>query len=130
MDWLRRFMMGRYGWDQLSLALVIFSCVLTFFADAFKLPFMVLLSYIPMLISIFRFFSRDTYKRSMENYKFSIILSPVYTRLKKAVHYIKESRSNRRFKCPNCQIGMWVPKGKGKIIITCPKCRTEFKKST
>ena len=31
------------------------------------------------------------------------------------------------FKCKSCGAKLRVPKHKGKITITCPKCRTSFK---
>lgn len=32
--------------------------------------------------------------------------------------------------CPNCPTKLRIPKGKGKLTITCPKCKTNFKMST
>lgn len=32
--------------------------------------------------------------------------------------------------CPNCPARLRVPKGKGKITVTCPKCITDFKMNT
>ena len=40
-------------------------------------------------------------------------------------------RSTYRFyKCPQCKQTVRVPKGRGKICITCPKCKTEFIKKS
>ena len=39
---------------------------------------------------------------------------------------IKDRRENRIYKCPSCKQRIRVPRGKGKIAITCPQCRTEF----
>ena len=36
----------------------------------------------------------------------------------------------RFFKCPQCKQTVRVPKGRGKICITCPKCKTEFIKKS
>lgn len=33
-------------------------------------------------------------------------------------------------KCPNCKKMLRLPRGKGKLIVTCPTCRTEFYKKT
>lgn len=130
MNWLARFMMGRYGNDQLSMALIIFSILMTWIGQLTRLPVLIWIGYIPFGISIFRILSRDIQRRRMENYKFMAQMAPVFARLKKLQYFIKESRTHRRFACPNCRVKSWVPKGKGKIIITCPKCRTEFKRIT
>jgi predicted RNA-binding Zn-ribbon protein involved in translation (DUF1610 family) len=123
-------MMGRYGGDQLSMALLILSVVLTLIGDFARIPLLALIGYIPLGIGIFRILSRNINKRRMENYKFMTLMSPVYSRFKEVQYWAKESKTHRRFKCPNCGTKLWVPKGKGKIIVTCPKCKTDFKKRT
>lgn len=130
MNWLRRFMMGRYGGDQLSMALLILSFLLTFMAGIIRLQVFAYISYIPLWMSIFRILSRNIEKRRMENYRFAILMSPVYSWLGKTRNRAIKARTHRWFKCPNCRTRLWVPRGKGKIIITCPKCKTEFKKRT
>lgn len=37
---------------------------------------------------------------------------------------------NMIIKCPNCDSKLRVPRNKGKISITCPKCSTSFEKDT
>ena len=32
--------------------------------------------------------------------------------------------------CPDCDASLRLPKGKGKLAVTCPKCKTEFKTTT
>ncbi|MDI6619618.1 MAG: hypothetical protein QME45_13340 [Clostridiales bacterium] len=130
MNWLRRFMMGRYGGDQLSLALLILSFLLAFIARIARLPLLVFISYIPVGICVFRMLSRDTSRRSMENYKFMMIVNSFYSWIRQKWGHIKNSKTRRYFKCPYCAASLWVPKGKGKIIITCPKCKTQFKRRT
>lgn len=126
MNWLKRFMTGRYGGDQLSIALLIFSFLLTLIARLSGLPLLSIIGYIPLGICIFRMFSKNIQKRSMENYKFSMFISPVYAWFKKTQKRISESKTHRYLKCPKCKAQLRIPKGKGKIIVTCPKCKNEF----
>lgn len=130
MNWLRRFMIGRYGGDQLSTALLIFSVLLTLIGKLASLPLLTFMSYFPLWACIFRMLSKNISKRRMENYKFTMLISPAYSWLKKKIKHVKDTKTHRYFKCPNCRTELRVPKGKGRIIITCPKCRTEFREKT
>ena len=130
MDWLKRFMMGRYGGDQLSVVLLVLSIFLTILARLINLPLLAVIAYIPLVICIYRMFSRDISKRSMENYKFAMLVSPLYSWFKKTQQRVKDTKTHKYFKCQNCKTTLRVPKGKGKIIITCPKCKIQFTKKT
>jgi len=130
MNWLRKLMMGRYGSDQLSMVLIIFSFILTFIAGLTSLPILASISYVPLGICLFRVLSKDIAKRRMENYKFSILISPVYSWFKKTQKRVKDSKTHRFFRCPKCNANLRLPKGKGKITITCPKCNTDFSRIT
>jgi hypothetical protein len=127
MNWLRRFMTGRYGGDQLSMALFILAALLIFIAELTSSSPLIVIGYVPLGIAVFRILSRNIPQRSMENRKFAILMSPVYSWFIKTRHRIKDVKTHRYFVCPNCKQSLRVPKGKGKIIITCPKCKAEFK---
>ena len=119
---LRRFMAGRYGTDKLSLSMLVVSLILSLVGGFVKFPLVNLLitaaSYILMFWAIFRSLSRNTYKRYQENRKFL----QFFDRLK--------DREHRYFDCPNCNQPVRVPRGKGKIVITCPRCRERFIRKT
>lgn len=127
---LKEFMKGRYGGDQLSMVLLLLSISLTLVGQLTKLSLFSYISYVPLLISIYRIFSKDISKRRMENYKFSIYISPIYSKYKKIQRRFKERKTHKYFKCSNCKAKLRLPKGKGKIIITCPKCKEKFEKRT
>ena len=123
---LRRFMTGRYGTDKLNMALLglgLFLCILEMILQIWLnnpwiLLSLTLLSYVTMFLAIFRMFSRNTYKRYQENRRFLRF----WERLK--------DRKHRYYSCPRCRQPVRVPKGKGKIAITCPKCKEKFIKKT
>jgi hypothetical protein len=127
MNWLKKLMTGRYGGDQLGMVLLIVSVILTFAGDLTRLRWLTAIGYIPLGVALFRMLSRNTAKRSMENYKFSIWVSPFYAWLKKTEDRIKHAKTHAYFTCPGCKQSLRVPKGKGKIVVICPKCKTEFK---
>lgn len=112
----RRFMQGRYGTDKLNTAILVagvICCVLAMLIPVIG-ALLTLLSYVLMGWAIFRMLSRNTYKRYQENRK--------YLRL---VERFKD-RDHKYFDCPRCRQPVRVPRGKGKISITCPKCGEKF----
>jgi uncharacterized paraquat-inducible protein A len=75
-------------------------------------------------------FSKDVQKRRMENYKFAMLMSPVYSWFRRWIGRLKDSKTYRYYKCPQCKAQLRVPKNQGKICINCPKCHKEFIKKT
>ena len=119
---LRHFMTGRYGTDRLNMVILcigLAASLLSVFFQAAPLNLILfLLSFGMMFWAIFRSLSRNTYKRYQENRKFL----QIFGRLK--------DRQHRYFDCPKCRQMVRVPRGKGKIAITCPRCREKFVKKT
>ena len=119
---LRRFMMGRYGTDKLNMAILgvgLVACILSMFIRFAPVTLaLTLISYVFMGWAIFRSFSRNTYKRYQENRKYLMCLQKI------------KDREHRYYDCPRCRQQVRVPRGKGKIAITCPKCREKFIRKT
>ena len=118
----RNFMIGRYGTDKLNMVILCAGLAVCVVSAFFHNPQVNLLltavSYGLMFWALFRSFSRNTYKRYQENRKFL----QFFDRLK--------DREHRYYDCPKCRQVVRVPRGKGKIAITCPKCRERFVKKT
>ena len=119
---MQRFMTGRYGSDKLNMALLVAAlviCLISMFIPSalIKLLFM-LLYYFFMGLAIFRMLSRNTYKRYRENRRFLLFVDRF------------RDRQHRYYDCPRCRQQVRVPRGKGKISITCPKCKEKFIKKT
>lgn len=119
---LRKFMVGRYGTDKLNMVILtagLAVCLVSPFVRSVKVNLLLTaVSYALMFWAVFRSFSRNTYKRYQENRKFL----QFFDRLK--------DRQHRYYDCPKCRQVVRVPRGKGKIAITCPKCRERFVKKT
>ncbi|MCI5731312.1 MAG: hypothetical protein MR304_07200 [Eubacterium sp.] len=135
MNWLRRVMAGRYGNDQLgnflfAVYLLLFVLQLMFRTTVIS-PVCILLSYLVIILYFFRCLSRNIYKRQMENQKFLKAWNPVKNYFKFCRLRMKErSGTKKLYRCPKCHQTIRVPKGRGKIAISCPKCRFEFIKKT
>ena len=116
-----RFMEGRYGQDRLNSTLLWISvslALLSMFLPGLPGLVVTLVAYTLMGIAIFRALSHNTYKRYRENRWFLMQLDKI------------KDREHKYFSCPKCRQSVRVPKGKGKIAITCPKCKEKFIKKT
>ena len=128
-DWFRRLMMGRYGVDQLTWVLLVLALVLSLCGSIFQIGFLRLLCWVVLFFCYFRIFSRNIYARQLENQRFM----QFWWKLKngRSQRPSREQRKNYKvFSCPTCKQKLRVPRGKGKISITCPKCATSFIKKT
>ena len=119
---IRQFMIGRYGTDKLNTAILgagVIACLIGMFVKA-PLADLILtvIAYILMGWAIFRSLSRNTYKRYQENRKYLSFLQRF------------KDKEHRYYDCPRCRQQIRVPRGKGKIAITCPKCKEKFIKKT
>lgn len=119
---MRSFMEGRYGTDRLNMVILcagLVASLLSMLVRSHPIGLILwVLSYGLMFWAIFRCLSRNTYKRYRENRWFLQLKD----RLK--------DRQNRYFDCPKCRQTVRVPRGKGKIAITCPRCKEKFVRKT
>ena len=123
---LMRFMQGRNGFDQFSqflnmVVLVIF--VLSLFIKWAPLYYIGIALLIYMY---FRVFSKNIPKRYAENQKFCNMRYDFSIKKNKMKKEWEQRKIYRFYRCPMCKQKVRVPKGRGKICMTCPKCREEF----
>ena len=102
----RQFMIGRYGTDGLN-------------------QFLSMSSIVMLLVSL-----RNISKRTEENYRFYSLKD----RFNNKFRSLKEQWANRKlyhyYRCPQCRQKLRVPRGRGRIQISCPRCGTQcIKKS-
>jgi len=93
----------------------------------FVFPFLALLI---MFWTIFRSYSKNIPRRRRE--------LEVYLKIKRKPQNARKLRKNKKrdkkthcyFKCPTCKAVLRVPRGKGEIIVTCPRCNGRIPKKT
>ena len=132
---IARFMYGRNGMDQLNLVLmwvVLILDVVTMLVQRSHAAVSMVLYWLSMagwVYVLFRMFSKNLSKRRGENQKF---VNWVW-RMKSSRAGAKErhaDKDHKYFTCKNCKTICRVPVGKGKIIITCPKCGAQIHAKT
>lgn len=126
---LRQFMAGRYGTDKFNSFLVVAAIVLMVISW-FTMPVIYTLSLVVVGYAIFRMLSKNTAARSHENVKYLYYYDKVRGRFARYKTMWQQRNTHRFFRCPACHQQVRVPKGRGTIQITCPKCRAVFTKRT
>ena len=129
-NFLRNFMTGRYGPDHLSIAMIIVSLVLSLLRSITRFDPLLYVSYVILVLALFRMLSRNVNRRRSENDKFIRYWWPVRTKASRTLANMKHRKTHKFLKCPGCSNTLRVPKGKGKLQITCPKCGERFIKKT
>ena len=126
-----RVMYGRYGHDQLNRAL----CVLILLLYVLSLPLRLIpgvgaaLRFVNLFlwfVVLLRMMSRDIQRRRSENAWFLSKIGPAKGKLQQLMLRQKD-KDHKYFTCKNCAAVCRVPRGRGKIIITCPRCGREIR---
>lgn len=121
---LYRFMYGRNGVDALSWALVVLEVVLSLLSSFIHVrgvsQALYFVSTALMFVVLLRIFSRDLARRQAENAKFLTWWTPKAN----AIRGARARRADKAHKYVRCSCGAYcrVPRGVGKIELTCPKC--------
>ena len=126
------FMAGRYGADELTKFMTT-ACLICLVLNIFThWQILYVLALAILFVSYFRMFSRNTNKRYRENLKYIELKNRVvgFFKGKGFGSRANQDPTKKIFKCPGCKQKVRVPKGKGTILITCPKCKAQFQKRT
>ena len=129
MEKLRQLMVGRYGNDALNTVLIILGAVLSLVFSVFRVPYGSLISLVFYVAAVWRMFSKNYTKRSAENAKFLNLSAPWRNFITKKFRQFQD-KDHKYYNCPKCHNTLRVPKGRGKIKISCPHCSKEFVKRT
>ena len=119
--WFQRFMSGRYGFDRFGGFLSITSLVLVLLGALFSS----VLYWLGLVI-----LSRNLNKRYQENMKYLALQSKVTGWFGMQRTRFAQRKQYRYFRCPQCHQQLRVPRGRGRISISCPKCGNQFIKKS
>ena len=129
-DRIANWMSGRNGMDDLARFESGFVAALLVVSLFSRWGFLYVVALAVMIHMYFRMFSKNVSKRYEENQKYLNFRYQTVVWWNKKKKHFAQRKMYRFFRCPNCKQEVRVPKGHGRICITCPKCRTEFIKRT
>ena len=135
------FFQGFYGLDFLSIFLLLLSYIFDIW------PITRILGLILLLIVAYRTFSKNISKRKAEYNKFRTAANKILCKvglslpenntslnsnnlpllINKIKHEVGQRKKYKTIICPGCRTKLKLNRGRGKVIITCKKCSTEFK---
>ncbi len=123
---LNNFFIGRNGQDQFGLFLLVLSIIFSFIG----VWYCTAISWIILVIAIFRMVSKNVTQRRKEN----IVFLKIWYKVKKPFKILKARYNVRKFykifSCPKCRQKLKVPKYKGKVKVRCTKCGETFIRKT
>lgn len=125
-DWLR----GRQGLDDLAVFAIDLAIILVLVNVFARTGWLGWVALALVAYSIFRIQSKNLGARSRENSAFLKLLGPARPWLQNPVAAWKEFRAYKHVRCTSCRQKVRVPRGKGKLRVTCPKCGTKFEVSS
>lgn len=125
-----RFMTGRYGADEFSsfllkTAIVFWLLSIFIFRRTFSALYWLFIVY-----AFFRIFSKNIPARSAEREKFLRINYKYRVFFNQCKNRFRNRKTHKYYRCKNCKTLLRVPRGKGKIDITCKVCNTHMIKKT
>ena len=122
----RRFMAGRYGGDDLNQFLCIASLALLVVAMISHVQLFYYAGLALLIYSYYRMFSRNISKRTAENYRFYTFKENLASGWRAKRSQWASRKQYRYYSCPQCKQKLRVPRGRGRIQISCPRCGTQF----
>ena len=127
---MQQFMVGRYGNDEFTMFLLIASLIFTFLGNFRPLRILYFIGSILIFYSLFRSLSKNYEARRKELNWYLRWSEKPKAELKLLGNRIRDRKTHKYFKCKECKTALRVPSGRGKIEITCPKCRAKTIKKT
>ena len=122
---MQEFMRGRYGMDQFNKFLYWASLVLLILSFIFG-GILYIIAVGLLIYSYFRMLSRNYQARYRENLLYMGYANRVKSFINTQKLRFRDRRTHHIYRCPQCKQNIRIPKGKGRICVTCPRCKHEF----
>ena len=121
-------MQGRYGQDAFTRFLLgaMLACVVLNLLVGSR--FLSIMAWALLVYAYFRLFSRNHAARYAENQRYLNATAKLRYWFDQQKRLKEERKYHHIYVCPKCRQKIRIPKGKGKIMVSCPKCRHEFQK--
>ena len=123
-------MQGRYGVDSLSRFLSIVLLAIIILGMFIRIPLSGTITLVILVILYWRMFSRNIPKRYEENQKFLQIRDKLLGRFSDFGSNMSQFKDYHIYRCPQCSQKIRIPRGKGHIMVKCPRCGFEFHKKS
>jgi len=117
---------GRCGLDELGTAFCLVAVLLILINLFAKQQWLLWLALAALAYVLWRMSSKNLERRRQENAAFMRRLGPARKWLKNPVATAQDEATHVRLTCPTCGQVVRVPRGKGRIRVTCPKCKGKF----
>ena len=127
---MQTFMVGRYGFDTFSFALIVVALAINLIASFTGFGLATGISLVLLVLAIFRMLSTDTARRAAEQERFEKLTRTPAQKLKLAAKRWKNRKTTCYFTCENCKTVYSLPKGKGTVRARCPKCHEQTIRTT
>ena len=127
---IRRFLSTRHGNDSLTTFLIIAAAASSLLSIILRSMILQIIGYLLIFFALFRVFSSNHTARARENYVYLQIKEKIRKWFLLQKNKIRDRKTHRYFRCPNCKNPLRIPKGHGEVTVTCPVCRTKFDAKT
>ncbi|MBQ7338114.1 MAG: hypothetical protein IJW40_06635 [Clostridia bacterium] len=125
---MQRFMYGRYGSDELTLFLM--GTALVFLLLSWVLWVFYFVGAALLIWATFRSLSRNVAARQRERNRYLRLIAKPKNFFKLQKNKFRDRKTHKYFHCTHCRAILRVPKGKGTLDVTCPRCHKITVKKT
>ena len=119
---------GAYGTDRFTRFLIVLFLVVFVLTSFTKTKIDQIFPTVIIVYTYFRILSRNIPARYRENELYARFASRALSRFSTLKYSLNDRKANHIYKCPSCGQKIRIPRGKGRIMVRCPRCAGEFLK--